>query len=69
MDFFRRIGTDRHKFKVEFFLKKLSCSAKLKGNVYATIKRGISFIILGEHKVTMERQVPMADDGTCDFNR
>lgn len=40
MDLFKRIGTDRHKFKVEFFLKKLACSAKLKGDVYIKIKRG-----------------------------
>ena len=40
MDFFKRIGADRHKFKVQFFLGKLSSNAKLKGDVYITIRRG-----------------------------
>ncbi len=40
MDFFKRIGTDRHKFKVQFFVGKLISNAKLGGDVFITIKRG-----------------------------
>jgi uncharacterized 2Fe-2S/4Fe-4S cluster protein (DUF4445 family) len=40
MDIFKRIGTDKHKYKLEFFLKRLACNAKLKGDVYVKIKRG-----------------------------
>ena len=45
MDFFKRIGTNRHKFKVQFFLNKLTSNAKLKGDVYVTIRRGNKWFI------------------------
>lgn len=68
MDFFRRIGTDRHKFKVEFFLKKLKSHPKLKGDVYVTIKRGTSTQYSGDHKQSSEKKVSMGEDGICLFN-
>lgn len=40
MDFFKRIGTDRHKFKLQFFIGKVKVSKKLKGEVSIAIKRG-----------------------------
>ena len=40
MDFFKRIGTDKHKFKVQFFLGKITSNVKLGGDLYITIKRG-----------------------------
>lgn len=40
MSVFKRIGTQRHKYKMEFFIKKVTFSKTLKGSVYITIKRG-----------------------------
>lgn len=42
MSLFKRIGTDRHKYKMEFYIKKVTFSKSLKGSVYITIKRGIN---------------------------
>lgn len=67
MDFFKRIGTDRHKFKVEFFFKKLTSNAKLPGTVSITIKRGTLSLDQGDHKKTTESKRQFGDDGVCDF--
>jgi cellulose synthase/poly-beta-1,6-N-acetylglucosamine synthase-like glycosyltransferase len=40
MSLFKRIGTDRHKYKMEFYIRKITFSKSLKGSVYITIKRG-----------------------------
>jgi hypothetical protein len=40
MSLFKRIGTDKHKYKIEFYIKKIAFSKSLKGSVYITIKRG-----------------------------
>jgi hypothetical protein len=61
MDIFRRIGTQKKKFKVQFFIGRLKFNNYLPGKVYIVIKRGILFIIffkviifdniIGDHKV------------------
>lgn len=40
MDLFRRIGTQKKKFKVQFFIGRLKFSNYLAGKVYIIIKRG-----------------------------
>jgi hypothetical protein len=52
MDLFRRIGTQKKKFKVQFFIGRLKFSNYLAGKVYIIIKRGNpSYLIIGDHKV------------------
>lgn len=40
MDLFRRIGTQKKKFKVQFFLGRLKFSSYKHGKIYIVIKRG-----------------------------
>jgi len=70
MDFFKRLGTDRHKFKLEFYLDTLSCNTRsLKGDVYVTIKRGIKKDNIGDHKISTDKKFSFGEDGVCEFGR
>lgn len=40
MDYIKRIGTDRHKFKLEFIMRKLKFTRQLPGKIYLSIQRG-----------------------------
>jgi hypothetical protein len=40
MDVFRRIGTQKKKFKIQFFLGRLKFSTFLAGKIAIVIKRG-----------------------------
>jgi hypothetical protein len=40
MDLFRRIGTQKKKFKIQFFIGRLKFSAYRAGSIYIVIKRG-----------------------------
>jgi hypothetical protein len=40
MDYIKRIGTDRHKFKLELVMRKLKFSRHLPGKIYLSIQRG-----------------------------
>lgn len=53
MDIFRRMGTNKKKFKVQFFIGRLKFSSFIKGKIYIVLKRGIVLVInlnLGNHK-------------------
>ncbi len=45
MSIFKRIGTVRHKYKMEFFIKRVTISKTLNGTVYISIKRGTIYNI------------------------
>ena len=45
MSFFQRLGTDRHKFKLEFVMRKLKFSRHLPGKIYLSIRRGTSIFM------------------------
>jgi hypothetical protein len=44
MSFFNRIGTQKKKFKVQFFIGRLKFSSHFKGDVQIVIKRGKLFV-------------------------
>ncbi len=50
MDLFRRIGTQKKKFKVQFFIGRLKFSSYKPGKIYIVVKRGKIFIKKGDHK-------------------
>ena len=52
MDLFKRIGTQKKKLKVQFFIGRLKFSNYLEGKVYIIIKRGNQlYLAIGDHKV------------------
>jgi hypothetical protein len=40
MDIFRRMGTQKKKFKIQFFIGRLKFSSFIKGKIYIVLKRG-----------------------------
>ena len=55
MDLFRRIGTQKKKFKVQFFIGRLKFSSYKPGKIYIVVKRGKIFIKKGDFKVKEEK--------------
>jgi hypothetical protein len=51
MDMFRRIGTQKEKFKLQFFIGRLKFSSFCEGKIYIVVRRGRYFVIEGNHKV------------------
>jgi len=45
MDMFRRIGTQKKKFKVQFFIGRLKFSSFKAGKIYIVIKRGMLLLM------------------------
>jgi hypothetical protein len=44
MNLIRRIGTERHKFKLEFVMRKIKFSKNLPGKIYVSIRRGMQIM-------------------------
>ncbi len=51
MDFIRRVGTARHKYKLQFFLKNLYSDLKIQDKVYIAVKRGNILIKIRRDKI------------------
>lgn len=55
MSFFRRIGTVRHKYKVEFFIKRVTFNKVLGGTVYVSLHRGSTNSIQGTTRPSQKK--------------
>ena len=60
MSFFKRIGTVRHKFKMQMFIERLSFNKVLPGRVYVSVQRG-------NHKRNTATCIEISRSMECDF--
>lgn len=57
MDIIKRIGTQKKKFKLQFFIGRLKFSAFCPGKIYIVIRRGKIKIYEGNHKKKSEQKL------------
>ncbi len=69
MDVIRRIGTQKKKFKVQFFIGRLKFSTLYPGKIYIVIRRGTLIIYQGNHKIKSEQKLEMGEDCKINFKK
>ena len=57
MDIIKRIGTQKKKFKLQFFIGRLKFSALCPGKIYIVIRRGKIKFYKGNHKKKSEQKL------------
>lgn len=57
MDLIKRIGTQKKKFKLQFFIGRLKFNSFCPGKIYIVIRRGIIHNDKGNHKKKSERKL------------
>ena len=67
MNFFKRIGAVKHKFKVQFIIDKLTMKLALTERLSIVVKRGSKWVQPGDHK--KETQLLVLEKGVANFGK